>query len=512
MVIPVGVSCACYPARPWRQPPTRWCGRRPDRSPTGGTAATAIGCLAIVVICAALGYWRLPHTCRRRRRRRSGRPAHLRRADRRASAASGLSSLDSCSAATAAAPGRAAPARRPGAHRRRRPRTASRSSPPAPSAPTGRSTSPLGGVPCAAYDYRMFRPRADREGQARTRCRCTGATPAQPVRHRLARRARYPVASGTVLHAGKATPLTGDAAVARARALRPIDRLGDGGVPDARRARHRPPAGRRGLGDGRAHATSRLAYDDAPDVALLHARGNACCRSARRCRRSAPGRRRSARSSRRRRRCRARASSSPRGGPEALDGQPGVPQSTTSYIVGAIVLLALAAGLFWFARCSSRPSAETPRSRRSAPERRVDQRVGRRRRRQDADPRRQRAATARPAPAARRRSSCGRWSRARPGRARRRTSPRPAAAPRRSSRAPDRSRSRRDRPPSAPPRRRPARAPPAPTRRRGRGRRARRRARPAAWRTRSPSARRRRAPRTRSGCSRCCSRSRSRRS
>ena len=36
------------------------------------------------------------------------------------------------------------------------------------------------------------------------------------------------------------------------------------------------------------------------------------------------------------------------GGPEALDGQAGVPQSTTSAIVGAIVLLALAAGLFWF--------------------------------------------------------------------------------------------------------------------------------------------------------------------
>ena len=37
-----------------------------------------------------------------------------------------------------------------------------------------------------------------------------------------------------------------------------------------------------------------------------------------------------------------------RGGPEALDGQAGVPQSTASYIVGAIVLLAIAAGLFWF--------------------------------------------------------------------------------------------------------------------------------------------------------------------
>jgi hypothetical protein len=36
-----------------------------------------------------------------------------------------------------------------------------------------------------------------------------------------------------------------------------------------------------------------------------------------------------------------------RGGPEALDQQAGVPHSTTSYIVTAIVMTALAGGLFW---------------------------------------------------------------------------------------------------------------------------------------------------------------------
>jgi hypothetical protein len=37
------------------------------------------------------------------------------------------------------------------------------------------------------------------------------------------------------------------------------------------------------------------------------------------------------------------------GGPESLDGAPGVPQSTTAHVVGAIVMLAVAAGLFWVA-------------------------------------------------------------------------------------------------------------------------------------------------------------------
>ncbi len=37
------------------------------------------------------------------------------------------------------------------------------------------------------------------------------------------------------------------------------------------------------------------------------------------------------------------------GGPETLKDQPGVPHSTTANIVGAIVLLSLAAGLFWLA-------------------------------------------------------------------------------------------------------------------------------------------------------------------
>ena len=37
------------------------------------------------------------------------------------------------------------------------------------------------------------------------------------------------------------------------------------------------------------------------------------------------------------------------GGPEALDGKPGVPTSTTGYVVGAFVMTALAGGLFWIA-------------------------------------------------------------------------------------------------------------------------------------------------------------------
>ena len=37
------------------------------------------------------------------------------------------------------------------------------------------------------------------------------------------------------------------------------------------------------------------------------------------------------------------------GGPEALDGKPGVPTSTTGYVVGAFVMTALAGGVFWIA-------------------------------------------------------------------------------------------------------------------------------------------------------------------
>ena len=95
-----------------------------------------------------------------------------------------------------------------------------------------------------------------------------------------------------------------------------------------------------------------------------------------------------------------------RGGPEALDGQAGVPQSTTSCIVGAIVLLALAAAPV-LVRLTAHPDSRqlvprvsgsghwTPRdSWRSAAERRVDQRVSRGRRgerghaRRDRHPRR----------------------------------------------------------------------------------------------------------------------------
>jgi hypothetical protein len=38
-----------------------------------------------------------------------------------------------------------------------------------------------------------------------------------------------------------------------------------------------------------------------------------------------------------------------KGGPETLEHQPGVPHSTTANTIGAVVLIAVAAGLYWFA-------------------------------------------------------------------------------------------------------------------------------------------------------------------
>ena len=206
-------------------------------------------------------------------------------------------------------------------------------------------TSPIGGVACAAYDYRMFvttRGSRGPRGQINEVPVYWGYA-AQPFT--IDSRSRsYPV-SGTALHAEKATPLGGDAAVARARQY--IRSTGWEtveyrmlGALDTVRQR---------VEDDSASGTRKdfAADGDAPDAALLKLEetvlpiGETV---------SAFGTWSAARG----------AIVSPpsplpgshviiaRGGPEALDDQAGVPHSTTAYVVGAIVLLALAAGLFWF--------------------------------------------------------------------------------------------------------------------------------------------------------------------
>jgi len=201
-------------------------------------------------------------------------------------------------------------------------------------------TSPIGGVACAAYDYRMFRRTGT--GSKTHEVPVYWGYAAQPFT--IDSRSRsYPVA-GTGLHAEKASSLGGDSVVARARQY--IRSTGWEtveyrmlGALDTVRQR---------LEDDSVTGTRKdfAADADAPDVALLQLEetvlpiGETV---------SAFGTWSAARGA-------IVAPPSPlpgshvmvaRGGPEALDGKAGVPQSATSYIVGAIVLLAIAAGLFW---------------------------------------------------------------------------------------------------------------------------------------------------------------------
>ena len=57
------------------------------------------------------------------------------------------------------------------------------------------------------------------------------------------------------------------------------------------------------------------------------------------------------------------------GGPEALDGQPVMPESTSVYLTSAIVSLVLAVGVFYFARSSCRRQELTRSVTTSAPPR-----------------------------------------------------------------------------------------------------------------------------------------------
>jgi hypothetical protein len=205
-------------------------------------------------------------------------------------------------------------------------------------------TSPLGGVACALYDYRMF----TRSGEGTKR---QNDVPvywgwgAQPFRIDSRTRS-YPVL-GIPLPIEKAGTMAGDDVVARARSyvratgwetveyklLGTMDtvfqRLGDDSTTGSRR-------------------DFALPNDTAPDVAVLRMEETTLPIGA-----TAsvfgtwsathgaingppwplPGSR----------------AMVALGGPESLNGQPGVPSSTTGYVVGAVVMTALAGGLFWLA-------------------------------------------------------------------------------------------------------------------------------------------------------------------
>ena len=145
---------------------------------------------------------------------------------------------------------------------------------------------------------------------------------------------RYPV-SGAPLPGDKSTPLTGDAVVKRARELRAIDRLGDGRVPDARARSTRVLQRVRENATTGSAAISPSPNDAAPDVAILQLEETVLPIGATV---SAFGTWSASRGA-----IVAAAVAAARlvrgvaeGGPEALDGKPGVPTSTTGYVVGAI--------------------------------------------------------------------------------------------------------------------------------------------------------------------------------
>jgi hypothetical protein len=201
--------------------------------------------------------------------------------------------------------------------------------------------SPLGGVACAAYDYRMFVRRS--VGGKTTEVPVYWGYAAQPFAVDSRSRS-YPVL-GTGLQTDKAGTLEGDTVVARARQY--IRATGWEtveyrmlGALDTVRQRVEDAAI---TGTRKDFAADTL---NPPDAALLSFEetvlpiGETV---------SAFGHWSASRGA-------IVAPPSPlpgshvmvaRGGPEALDQQAGVPHSTTSYVVGAIVMMALAAGIFW---------------------------------------------------------------------------------------------------------------------------------------------------------------------
>jgi hypothetical protein len=205
--------------------------------------------------------------------------------------------------------------------------------------------SPIGGVPCAAYDFRMFTTRRSSNGRPEPVPVYWGYA-GQPFTLDSASR-RYPVAS-VPLFTWESDRLTDEAAKGRARdyvratgwetveygLLGTLDtvfrRVGEDSLTGVRR-------------------DFALAYDEAPDVALLTLEERVLPLDTTASAFGAwsgslgaivappsplPGS------------CAVVA----KGGTKHLDDQPGVPHTTRSYVASAIVFLALAAALFWAAR------------------------------------------------------------------------------------------------------------------------------------------------------------------
>jgi hypothetical protein len=205
-------------------------------------------------------------------------------------------------------------------------------------------TSPLGGVACAAYDYRMFvHTRNSKGGQDETPVYWGYAV--RPFA--IDSRARsYPVA-GTLLPGERTSRLTGDAAVARARAYvrstgwETVEYRMLGTLDTVfQRAREVSVDGVR--------RDFAVPNDAAPDVAILQLEESVLPLGATV---SAFGTWSGSQGA-------IVAPPSPlpasfvviaEGGPEALDGKPGIPTSTTGYLVGAFAMMAVAAAVFWVA-------------------------------------------------------------------------------------------------------------------------------------------------------------------
>ena len=202
-------------------------------------------------------------------------------------------------------------------------------------------TSPIGGVACAAYDYVMFTEGTSRGKPTRTPVYWGYAGDPFFVDSRAR---RYPV-SGQPLLGWKPSRL--DDAASRARARDYVRATGWETVQFGSLGALDTVFQRAGLG-AIAHGRKDygLAYDTAPDVAVLTLEERVLPIGAQV---SAFGTWTGGTIV---------ATPSPlpapfvvvaQGGPESLDGQPGVPHSMLANVVGAIVMLGVAAGLFWFA-------------------------------------------------------------------------------------------------------------------------------------------------------------------